>query len=806
MKLDDAWKNKQLNILNLIAMGGTGKTALMQTWLDTMAIDNFRGADAVYTWSFYSQGSSEDKQASADEFFDRALEWFGYEDEPLSTSREKGLKLAELINKQSTLLILDGLEPLQYPEAGGMEGTLRDEGLKTLFLQLALQNKGLLLISSRQEVKELIEKPETLVIQHKLQPLSIESGTELFKAFKIKGSDKEFAIAVTEVNGHALSLNLLAKYLSTYENSDIKQRTNLPALTDFPEETRDTKHAFKIMAAYEKQLQGTTELQILYMMGLFDRPVSVGAIKVLRETVIEHISDKEIGNRIFKASIQRLREQNLLNKENFEHSDILDAHPLVREYFAKRLEQQYPIAYQKAHTVLYEYYKAVPNKEQPDTLNEMEPLFAAITHGCAAGLHQQALDEVYYSRIQRGGMNNYLCKKLGAFSTDLSTLSHFFEKSTSFSWQAPAAGLTDAAKAVILNWVAFRLRALGRLQEAVQPMQAGLKMRIEQKNWKEAATDANNLSELQLIRGVVSHDSSSKDNLNALKVAEQSVQWADESSDSFQRVNRRTTLADIQHQAGDIATSRGTFSEAEKMQQEIQPTYPKLYSVQGFRYCDLLLTVGEWWEVQQRARQTLEWVEAQGTLLLDIALDKLSLGRASLQQAIAKINEDDPSRNDSDSHTSASEPMTMSLEDTVLTPPLEQTKEAFEETMQTAKEWLNQALNGLRKAGQEYYLPKGLLACASYHRWCLVLDGTSGSIDAALEDLKEVCDISIRGGMRLFLCDYHLESARLALTIEKPVLELTASEHVQKARELIETTGYKRRLPEVEYLEKMLQL
>ena len=38
----------------------------------------------------------------------------------------------------------------------------------------------------------------------------------------------------------------------------------------------------------------------------------------------------------------------------------------------------------------------------PDTLEAMAPLYAAVAHGCAAGHHQEALDEVYWRRIERG--------------------------------------------------------------------------------------------------------------------------------------------------------------------------------------------------------------------------------------------------------------------------------------------------------------------------------------------------------------------------------------------------------------------
>jgi hypothetical protein len=46
------------------------------------------------------------------------------------------------------------------------------------------------------------------------------------------------------------------------------------------------------------------------------------------------------------------------------------------------------------------------------------------------------------------------------------------------------------------------------------------------------------------------------------------------------------------------------FEKAESMQKERQPAYPRLYSLQGFRYCDLLLDQGRDAEVRERAAQT----------------------------------------------------------------------------------------------------------------------------------------------------------------------------------------------------------
>ena len=593
-------------------MGGAGKTALMQKWIDD---ERWRGAAAVYTWSFYSQGSSEDKQASAAEFFDNALAWFGHDGSPIRSEHDRGVKLAELVRRQRTLLLLDGLEPLQYPLGGPMNGALKDKGLLSLCVQLAADNNGLLLISSRQPVMELDGRPHQH--QHELKPLNAAAGIALFRAAEIIGTDKELTAAVEAYKGHALSLSLLAKYLREYEHGDIRQQDTLRCLTEFPEETRDSRHAFKVMAAYERQLSGSPDLQILFSLGLFDRPVSAAAMSCLRK---EGILSLPSDDRVFRAACGRLRKQGLLNTVRPDQPQNLDTHPLVRQYFGKRLSELHPESWQQAHVRLYEHFKAAA-KELPDTLEEMEPLFAAVRHGCAAGMHQKALDEVYWPRILRKN-EHYLPKKIGAFAADLAVLAHFF----AVPWSMPAAELTDDDKAAVLNWAAFRLRALGRLTEAAEPMQAGLNMQAQQEDWKNAAIAASSLSELYLTNG---------DLTQAVATGQHSVELADQSGDAFERMTKRVRLADSLYQAGELAEAQALFAEAEKMQQERQPQYNRLYSLQGFQYYDLLLAGGAWPEVRERAEKTLQWAE-QFRYLLDIALNQLSLGRAAVQEAIAQ--------------------------------------------------------------------------------------------------------------------------------------------------------------------------
>ena len=106
-----------------------------------MAADHYRSAELIFGWSFYRQGSSGET-SSADEFLDAALTWFEDPDPRLGTAWAKGERLAKLVAHRRTLLVLDGLEPLQNPP-GSQEGRLHDPSLKALLRELAAFNKGL---------------------------------------------------------------------------------------------------------------------------------------------------------------------------------------------------------------------------------------------------------------------------------------------------------------------------------------------------------------------------------------------------------------------------------------------------------------------------------------------------------------------------------------------------------------------------------------------------------------------------------------------------------------------------------------
>jgi tetratricopeptide (TPR) repeat protein len=281
-------------------------------------------------------------------------------------------------------------------------------------------------------------------------------------------------------------------------------------------------------------------------------------------------------------------------------------------------------------------------------------------------------------------------------------------------------------------------------------MRAGLDLAARRADWKNAAIGAGNLSELEVMLGRLP---------DALTDARQAITHADRTGEAFLQLSKRATTADALHQLGQRGEAGASFVEAERMQQENQPEFDLLYSVQGFQYCDWLLAPAEqaaWqWtlnqpiaspgsqilgglaDVEDRATATLKWAIGSRASLLSIALDHLTLARVRLIRAI-------------------------------LSSPLPHPTLALPHVAT--------AVNGLRAAGQLDDLPRGLLTAALYHF-------IRGEHALALKHLAEAQQIAERGPMPLFLADVHLHRARMF----KDKTELA------KAAQLIRDLGYGRR-------------
>ena len=827
--LNDAWdqvvrgETKRPHILTFVALGGEGKTSVVAKWAVDLAFQDWPGCDAVLAWSFYSQGTREQLAASSDLFLNEALAFFG--DTTMARSAagafDKGRRLAQLVGERRALLILDGLEPLQYAPTSPTPGELKDQGIAALLKGLATNGRGLCVVTTRYSIPDLRAYVGKTVDEKKLARLSTEAGVALLQSFGVKGSLRrtiastdgrtlnEFEKLVEDVKGHALTLNLLGSYLRDAHGGDIRKR-DLIRLSKADAEEQG-RHAFHVMDAYvrsmapgglrvwlrclfdakERELRenGRRALAHLRLLGLFDRPATAGTLASLWEgELIAGLTEPLIG--ISEAqrnlALQRLEDAKLLTVIRDPSGALvaLDTHPLLREYFGQRLRDAQPEAWRAAHRRIYEYLCATTEDKPDATLEDLQPLYQAVAHGCHAGLQQDACDKVYRDRIARGKAF-YSTRKLGAFGSDLGAVACFFET----PWSRVLPALTDVAQAWLLSQAAFRLRALGRLSEALKPMRAGLEMGVDRKDWKTAAARASNLSDLELTLGEVA---------GAVGDAEQSVTYADRSDDAFLKMGFRTTHAGALHQADRRDEAEARFREAEQMQAERQPANPLLYSLAGFQYCDLLLSEAEReaWKaereltkeegltlcraVAERAAQTLDWWtnDFKNASLLDIALDHLTLGRAALYAAILE------------SRSHQREPAQPS-------PP---TSDESHRGFTSAATELNHAVSGLRRAGTQDELPRGLLTRA----WLRSLTGVRTGSESAQSDLDEAWEIAERGPMPLHMADIHLYRARLFFRDanypwESPQYDLA------EASRLIYKHGYLRREEELKDAEAALE-
>ncbi len=785
--LNDAWQKTlrlekgRPRVLTFVALGGEGKTSLVAKWAAEMAGQDWPGCDAAFAWSFYSQGTREQVAASSELFLKEALTFFGDNaDKEFAASNagayEKGQHLARLVARQRSLLILDGLEPLQYLPTAPTPGELKDQGLGALLKGLATDSHSLCVVTTRYSLPDLKTFWQSTAPEKELKRLSKEAGVHLLQRLGVRkegGATAEFETLVEDVKGHALTLTLLGTYLRDAHGGDIRKR-DLVQMEDANAEEQGG-HAFHVMAAYECAFQsegnrGRRLLAVLRLLGLFDRPMTADCLAaLLREPAIPELTQPLIGTTEVQRNLafKRLEDARLLTL-NRDRSALqppvsslptsLDAHPLLREYFARQLRTQQPDAWRAAHRRLYEHLCTTTTDKKPNpTLEDLQPLYQAVAHGCQAGRHQEVCDSVYRIRLQRG-LEYYSATRLGAYGSDLGAVACFFEA----PWSHISAALIEADQAWMLFQAAFNLRALGRLIEALGPMQAGLTMALNQKDWVNAAIRASNLSELKLTLGEVAV---------ALNDAEQSVIYADLSGDAWQRVGKRTTFADALQQAGRRIEAEARFVEAENMYAESQSRYPVLFGFAGFRYCDLLLTTAERiaWQttkadratrkaelmekcraVSRRAAQGLTWEEERGGApLLHSALHHLTIGRAALYEAILDSPHSD---------------------------------------LRLPRSELDLAVLGLRRAGTRDQFPRSLLARA----WLRFLTGARTGPESSQADLDEAWEIAERGPMRLHMADIHLYRARLFFREKRYPWESPAAD-LGAAEKLINECGYHRR-------------
>jgi hypothetical protein len=308
----------------------------------------------------------------------------------------------------------------------------------------------------------------------------------------------------------------------------------------------------------------------------------------------------------------------------------------------------------------------------------------------------------------------------------------------------PGEDLNEANRTRLLSDEAYALKSQGRLEEALGPQSM-----VHQRTWESG--DRNNFcrSAENLVSMLVPLGRWAE----AEAVSREAVSVANGIEDKDERWQRTTTalayLGHTLHGRGYLKQASTAYKLAEIVQAEAHH-HPKLYSIYGYNYTQLLLEQAcqetGWREVLARRHTSLD-IAVKLNHALSQALDHGAIGLA---------------------RAALGEP------DTVLA--------------------LDLAVTTMQRAGTVIHLPAMHLARAHYQR-------NLHDLPAARADLEAAQAIALRGNMRTYLAECALLGGNLLLD-EARIPEAAA--HHASAAQLIREDGYGRRLTELHLLHARL--
>ncbi|OQX10180.1 MAG: hypothetical protein BWK73_20930 [Thiothrix lacustris] len=376
LALDQAWHDEATGFFLLNALGGTGKTALLQAWLGRLEAADWLGADRVYAWSFPDITDAADVPALVDEFIEHALQWFGNHLALPDHLLERVTLLAKLIQRTRALLVLDNFPSVHFDadDITGESPAPQTQALGVLINLLAAYNPGLCVIASRQPLPSC-EVFQQHIVQYTLPDLNEDEGAKLLRqrgVLLLPDTLRKFA---HDFCGHALTLNLLGSHLA---NGGRIEETN--SILAWRDKEREGLQARRVLALIEQWLWKTPELLLLYLITLLDRPVTQKELFLLLhsqrqvwfqrwlkpdETLQALAPLSKLSLREFSRVQRRLYHLQLITAAP--DTGALDVHSLLRTYFRERVRARFPGIPERLQSLLEKCTQTLATVLPPDT-------------------------------------------------------------------------------------------------------------------------------------------------------------------------------------------------------------------------------------------------------------------------------------------------------------------------------------------------------------------------------------------------------------------------------------------------------
>jgi tetratricopeptide (TPR) repeat protein len=293
----------------------------------------------------------------------------------------------------------------------------------------------------------------------------------------------------------------------------------------------------------------------------------------------------------FRELVGDLTDRRLIQEEQ----DKYTTHPLIKGYFEQSFAEEDK---RECHKRIYQYFGEIVPKE-PQTLEDMQPLFEQVYHGCSAGLFDEVFWDVYWEKIYRK-VEKFIVYKLGAWETNLSLAKTFFPQGDLS--KMPKVSKKDV-QSFLLNEAGLALLNIGRPKEAEELLIKKTKMQIEYKDWENASAGYQNLAGLQFRIGELT---------SALKSAEEALKMAEKAERKGYIINSKAYLGQILNLLGRNREAEENFERADELEREMYGD--GLCSLRGIQYADFLISENRIDEASDLTYQNLKLMQQHNAI------------------------------------------------------------------------------------------------------------------------------------------------------------------------------------------------
>jgi tetratricopeptide (TPR) repeat protein len=579
--ISDWYTNSEVRIGALIGWGGVGKSAIVRNWYDTLESKGIK-PDGIFWWGFY-------RNAYLEQFLNALLRYVSQgriEPETIKSTWEKADRIKEYIHQGTYLIILDGLEQMQKSASGDDFGKMIHRECTELLHYFADVSKGLCLITTRYSLKDLDEWYERGYKKLSLIDLSIPDSLLMLRSRGVKGSDDELTEVINRYKGHALSLTSVAGYLNRYYDANIKQAPEVEFILSDKDRFKDVN---KLLRKYAEKMSESERI-FLNIFSLFRNEVTENDFAIVFRHKVKGTEFNKVLVRMheldFRDLISGLMDWRLIFYDKTKES--YTTHPLINGYFESDFDDKNK---KLCHKRIYQYFGEYA-PERPGTLEELQPLFEQVYHGCAARLYDEVFEDVYVEKIGGKPCEYKITQKIGAEETNLSLVRTFFPEGDLS--QLPLVS-KKSAKSDLLNEAGLALSNTGRPNEAEKLYKKKLEMNLNERLWEPASTGYQNLADLQFRTGELEY---------GLESAKKAVDVAEKAKSNLCIMFSKAYLAWILHLLGKSEEASKEFSEADGLEEKISGY--QLYSFYGVLLTDFFLSMARIDDGFELTKQNLE--------------------------------------------------------------------------------------------------------------------------------------------------------------------------------------------------------